>query len=135
MTSTAVALPATRWTPRLGAALTGLVTLFMLMDAVTHLAAPAPVVDAFRRLEFPTALALPLGVVELLCIAAYVWPRTAVLGAILLTGYLGGAAAVNLRVGDPAFETLFPVIVGVLAWGALYLRDRRVRALLPLRGR
>ncbi len=135
MTSTAAALPAARWTPRAGSALVGLVSLFMLMDAVMHLLAPAPVVDAFRRLEFPTGLAAPLGIVELICIAAYLWPRTAVLGAILLTGYLGGATAINLRVGDPPFETLFPVIIGVLAWGALGLRDARVRQLLPLRGR
>ncbi len=134
MTSTAAALPVARWTPRVGNALTGLVALFLLMDAVMHLAAPAPVIDAFRRLEFPTSLSAPLGIVELLCIAAYLWPRSAVLGAVLLTGYLGGAVAINLRVGDPVFETLFPVIVGVLAWGALYLRDERVRLLLPLRG-
>jgi DoxX-like family len=132
MTSTAAALPAARWTPRVGTALVGLVTLFMLMDAVMHLLVPPPVIDAFRRLEFPTGLAVSLGIVELVCVALYAVPRTAVLGAILLTGYLGGATAINLRVGDPAFETLFPVIVGVLAWGALYLREERVRALLPL---
>ncbi len=134
MASTVAVLPAARWTPRVGSALAGLVALFLLMDAVMHLAAPAPVIAAFRRLEFPTSLSTPLGVVELVCIAAYLFPRTAVLGAVLLTGYLGGAVAINLRVGDPMFETLFPVIVGVLAWGALYLRDERVRRLLPLRG-
>lgn len=134
MTSTAATLPAARWTPRVGTALVGLVTLFMVMDGVMHLLAPAPVIDAFRRLEVPTDLAVPLGILELVCVALYAVPRTAVLGAILLTGYLGGAAAVNLRVGDPAFETLFPVIVGVLAWGGLYLREERVRALLPRRG-
>lgn len=134
MASTVAVVPAARWTPRAGTVLTGLVALFLLMDAVMHLMTPAPVIDAFRRLEFPTALSAPLGAVELLCIAAYVWPRTAVLGAVLLTGYLGGAVAINLRVGDPVFETLFPVIIGVLAWGALYLRDERVRRLLPLRG-
>ena len=117
MSSTAVILPAARWTPHGGSALVGLVTLFMLTDAVMHLLVPAPVLDAFRRLEFPTALAVPLGVIELICVAAYVWPRSAVLGAILLTGYLGGATAINLRVGDPTFETLFPVIIGALALG------------------
>ncbi len=128
-------VPASRATLWGSRAVVAIVTLFLLMDAATHLARPAPVVEAFARLGVPLGLAAPLGVLELVCLAAYVWPRSAPLGAILLTGYLGGAVAVNLRVGDPVFETLFPVIVGVLAWGGLFLRDSRVRALLPLRSR
>ncbi len=135
MSSTAIALPAARTWPRAGNVLVGLVALFMLMDTVMHLLVPAPVVQAFRRLEVPTDLAVPLGIIELVCIATYLWPRTRVLGAILLTGYLGGAVSINLRVGDPVFETLFPILIGVLAWAGLCLHDADVRALIPLRSR
>jgi len=73
----------------------------------------------------------PIGIAELLCVLTYVFPRTAVLGAVLLTGYLGGATATKVRLGDPSF--LFPVFIAVLVWGGLYLRDGRLRALLPFR--
>ncbi len=135
MSSTAMALPAARSWTRVGKVLVGLVALFMLMDAVMHLLVPPPVVQTFRRLEVPTDLAVPLGILELGCIAAYLWPRTRVLGAILLTGYLGGAVSINLRVGDPMFETLFPVLIGALAWAGVCLHDADVRALIPLRSR
>lgn len=92
--------------------------------------APAPVVEAFQHLGIPPGLAVPLGIVELVCIAIYVFPRTSVLGAVLLTGYLGGAVASHLRVGDPVFSTVFPVLIGVLLWGGLYLRDPRLRILI-----
>ena len=119
------------WTGRI---MTVLVILFMLFDAVIHLLKPAPVVNAFAQLGFPLQLSIALGVIELACIILYAVPRTSLLGAILLTGYLGGAIVTQLRVGNPLFsQALFPIYVGVLAWGGLFLRDRRLRALIPLR--
>ena len=113
-----------------GNVISGLGVLFMLLDGATHLMAPAPVVEAFRQLGFPLSLAVPLGVIELLCVAVYVFPRTSVLGAVLLTGYLGGAVASHVRVGDPVFPVVFPVLIGVLFWGGLYLRDDRLCTLI-----
>ncbi len=119
------------WTGRI---FSGLTILFMLFDAVLHLIKPAPVVTAFAQLGFPLQLSMALGIIELVCIAAYALPRTSLIGAILLTGYLGGAVVTQLRVGNSLFgEALFPVYVGVLAWAGLYLRDQRLRTLMPLR--
>jgi hypothetical protein len=99
-----------------------------------HMTTIAPVVEAFERIGFPMRLALGLGILELSCIVIYLCPPTSILGAILLTGYLGGAVAIHLRVASPFFgETLFPVYVGILLWAGLYLREPRLRALLPLR--
>jgi DoxX-like family len=118
------------WTGRV---ITGLVTAFLIFDGSIHLTKIAPVVQGFAELGFPLRLGVSLGIIELICIALYVCPRTSVLGALFLTGYLGGAVAVQLRVGHPLFaETLFPVYVAVLLWGGLYLRDRRVRAVVPI---
>lgn len=100
------------------------------MSAVMKLIKPPPVVEGFAHLGFPESLALGLGLLELACAVVYVIPQTSVLGAILLTGYLGGATVTHLRVGDPF---LTPVILGMLVWGGLYLRDPRLRALIPLR--
>src|SRR5207302_4086543 len=95
---------------------------------------PAPLVDAFEHLGWPLSLANVLGVLLLLCTAVYVFPRTSILGAILLTGYLGGAVATHMRAGDPLFShVLFPTYLGVLLWGGLYFREDRLRALIPLR--
>jgi hypothetical protein len=94
---------------------------------------PAPVVEAFTQLGYPLSTAVGLGVLELVCVALYVIPRTSILGAILLTGYLGGAVATQLRVGAVLFNLLFPVIHGVLLWGALVLRDDRLRTFISLR--
>ncbi len=119
------------WTGRI---LSGLVTAFLLFDAVIHLMKPAPVVEGFAKLGFPIRLAVPLGIIELVCILLYVLPRTSILGAILLTGYLGGAIAIQLPTGNSLFgEVLFPVYVGVIVWGGTYLRDERLRALVPWR--
>jgi hypothetical protein len=119
------------WTGRF---LSGFVTAFLLFDAVIHLLRPAPVVEAFARLHLPLSLAVDLGIIELLCIALYMIPRTTILGAILLTGYLGGAIATQLPTSTSLFgEILFPVYVGVMVWGGLYLRDDRLRALFPVR--
>ena len=118
----------TTWAGRILCALTA---LFLSLDAVSHLMKPAPVVDAFARLGFPLSLSVELGVIVLICVAVYVIPRTSILGAILLTGYLGGAVATHLRVRDPLFDTIFPIIIGVMVWGGPYLLDQRLRALIP----
>ena len=115
-----------------GRIISGLITAFLLFDAVIHLMKPAPVVEAFAKLNFPLSLSVPLGIVELLCVVLYVIPSTSILGAVLLTGYLGGAVAIQLPTGNPFFgEILFPVYVGVFLWGGIYLRDARLRALIP----
>jgi hypothetical protein len=122
---------AARWTGRV---MSGLAGLFLLMDAVMKFARPEVVTKGTVELGFPESVILPLGVVLLVSTMLYVVPRTAVLGAILLTGYLGGAVCTHVRVGNPLFShVLFPVYLGALLWGGLYLRDRRVRALVPLR--
>lgn len=119
------------WTGRI---LSVLVILFMLFDAVLHLIKIAPVVQAFAQLGVPLQLSIALGILELVCIILYALPRTSLLGAILLTGYLGGAVVTQLRVGNPLFsQALFLIYIGVLAWGGLFLRDQRLRALIPLR--
>jgi hypothetical protein len=89
------------------------------------------VVDGFQKFGWDENLALALGILELCCTAIYVIPRTSVLGAILLTGYLGGATATHVRISDPSFAA--PIVLGVLVWLGLFLRDARLRALLPLR--
>jgi len=123
--------PKSLWASRV---MRGLVVLFLLLDSGIHLAVPAPVVQAMTQLGFPVGMAVGLGVVELICTALYVIPATSILGAILLTGYLGGAVAAHLRVGNPIFEAIiFPAIVGALLWGGLLLIDERLRALVPLR--
>jgi hypothetical protein len=91
---------------------------------------PAAVVEGFMHLGYPESLSLGIGIAELTSVVIYVIPRTSVLGAILLTGYLGGATASHVRIGEPFFMA---IVMGVLVWGGLYLRDDRLRALLPLR--
>jgi hypothetical protein len=121
------------WTAR---AISALVVLFLLFDSAIHLTKPAPVVDAFAKLGYPLSASVGIGVVELLCLVAYVIPRTAVLGATLLTGVLGGAIATHVRAGSPVFEAyVFPLMLGFLMWGGIWLRDDRLRALFPLRSR
>ena len=97
------------------------------------IAQPPSFVDNFKTFGFPINEALPIGIVELLCTIIYLIPQTSVLGAILLTGYLGGAVATHVRVADPAFAG--PLLLGVLVWVGLYLRDARIRALVPLLSR
>jgi hypothetical protein len=115
------------WTGRIMSALPVLV---FLMSAVMKFLNPAPVVEGFTHLGLPESLALGLGILELACTVVYVIPQTSVLGAILLTGYLGGATLTQLRVGDLFFA---PIVLGVLVWGGLFLCDPRLRALIPLR--
>ena len=117
-----------------GRIMSALPTLFLVMDGVMKLAKPDFVVKATVQLGYPESVIFGLGIVVLVCVILYVVPRTAVLGAILFTGYLGGAVATHLRVGDPLFShSLFPVYFAVLLWGGLYLREERLRALIPLR--
>jgi hypothetical protein len=119
----------------IGWVLSGLVIAFLLMDATMKLLALQVVLDSQAPLGFAGAgIARGLGVLLLVCTLLYAAPQTAVLGAILLTGYLGGAVVTHLRVGDPLFShILFGVYLGVFLWLGLYLRDARVRALVPLR--
>ena len=105
--------------------------LAMAMSAWMKLARVPAAVEGFRKFGYPDRVLQLLGVVELSCAILYLIPRTAVLGAILVTGYLGGAVATHARVSDPAF--VMPFLLGVIAWLGLYLRDRRVRELVPLR--
>lgn len=114
-----------------GWVMSALPVLMLLFSGVMKPMQPAAVVEGFVHLGYPASLALGLGGIELACVVVYLIPRTSVLGAILLTGYLGGATATHLRIGEPF---IIPIILGVLVWGGLYLRDSRLRALLPLRG-
>ena len=111
-----------------------LAALFLVLDATAKVVAAKPAVEGTVALGYPAGLVVVIGVIELACVVAYVVPRTAVLGAILLTGYLGGAVATHVRLGNPlASHVLFPVYVALLVWGALFLRDARLRTLIPLR--
>jgi hypothetical protein len=120
------------WTGRI---LSVLSALFLLFDGAMKLVKPAPVVEATSRLGFPQTALTGIGLVLVACTILYLIPRTAVLGAIFLTGYLGGAVATQVRVGSSAFETLFPAIFSALVWSGLFLQDGRLRALFPLRRR
>ena len=126
--------PVSKWRLWAGRIMSALPALFLLMDGVMKLAKPEFVVKATVQLGYPESVILGLGIVVLVCVILYIVPRTAVLGAILLTGYLGGAVATHVRVGDPLFShSLFPVYFAVLLWGGLYLREERLRALIPFR--
>ena len=104
--------------------------LLLLMSGIMKLVKPVNVVEGFVHLGYPESLALGIGIVELLCVILYLIPQTAILGAILLTGYLGGATASHVRIGEPFYMA---VLLGVVLWGSLYVRDTRLRALIPLR--
>ncbi len=114
-----------------GRALTFVPVLFLMVDAAMKVIGHPAVIEASEKLGLPGSLAQGIGVLLASCLALYLVPRTAPLGAVLLTGYLGGAVMVHLRVGDPLFShTLFPVYVGAMLWAGLFLRDQRVRRLL-----
>jgi hypothetical protein len=110
--------------------LTALPALLLIFSAIMKLARPPAVIEGFVKLGIPERLALGIGILELACTILYLIPRTAVLGAILLTGYLGGAIITHLRMGEP---WIMVVVIGVLVWGGIFLRDARLRALIPLR--
>lgn len=113
-----------------GRVLSALPVLFLLLDGVMKIVKPAFVVEATVQLGYPESVIVGLGVLLVACTILYLIPRTAVLGAILLTGYLGGAVATHVRVSGPLFSILMPVILGAMLWGGLYLRDERVRSLV-----
>ena len=110
------------------------VVLFLLLDGVMKLLLVEPVIEATRQIGYPLDVIRPLGIICLVCAVLYAIPRTATLGAILLTGFLGGAIASKVRLEEALFsQVLFGAYVGVLAWGGLYLRDGRLRVLIPWR--
>jgi len=112
-----------------GRIISGLVAAFMVFDGVMKVMKAAPVVEAAARLEYLLNVTVGIGALLLICTAIYVIPRTSVLGAILPAEYLGGATDANLHAGNPLFETLFPVIFGVLVWAGIFLREARLREL------
>jgi hypothetical protein len=112
-----------------GRIISALPVLMLVFSGVMKLLKPAPVVEEFGRLGYPEKLSLVLGIIELGCTGIYLIPQTAVLGAILLTAYLGGATTTHVRIGDPFF---FPIVLGILIWLGLYLREARLRSLVPL---
>ena len=121
-------------TYRAGVVLTVLPVLFLVFDIVIKFSGLPIVNQSMTELGYPVEAAAGIGVLELVCLAVYLIPRTSVLGAVLLTGYLGGAIATHVRVGNPLFShVLFPTYVAALLWAGLFLREHRLRTLLPLR--
>jgi len=118
---------AVTWTGRV---ITGLVVAFMIFSAVGKFLAPPEVVEQVEKLGYTKELIFQIGIVEVVCVIIYAVPQTAVLGAILLTGYLGGAINTHVRVNEPF---IFPIILGVLVWLGIFLREPRLRALMPWR--
>lgn len=117
-----------------GRALTALPVMFLTFDVVIKLLKIDPVVVSFIQLGYNPDIARTVGLIEAMCLVLYIVPRTSVLGALLLTGYLGGAVATHLRLGDPLpTHTLFPIYVGLFLWAGLFFREDRLRTLLPLR--
>lgn len=119
------------WTGRV---LSTVAVLFLTMDTALKLLLVPVAVAGTKQVGYPVSVIFPLGVVSLVCLIVYLIPRTNILGAILWTGYLGGAVATHVRIGDPLFShILFPVYVAVMLWGGLWFRDARLRALIPFR--
>jgi hypothetical protein len=116
------------WTGRV---MSAIVVALILLSSVMKLMRTPAVIEGFARTGLPERLIVPVGVIELVCVVVYVIPQTSVLGAILVTGLLGGATLTGVRVGDPTFP--MPAVLGMLAWGGLFLRDLRLRALIPFR--
>lgn len=117
-----------------GYVLTALVAAFLTLDTLMKVLQLAPAVQGTTELGYPAGSVLWIGAIELVCLVLYLVPRTSVLGALLLTGYLGGAIATHVRVGSPLpTHTFFPIYVALMVWGGLYLRESRLRQLLPFR--
>lgn len=133
MQSATQTMPVSTRTPWAAHIMSALPAVFLLFSGVTKLLRPAPVLESFIQLGYPASLALTIGILEVACVVVYLIPRTSVLGAILLTGYLGGAIATHVRVGSDLFSLVLPILIGALIWGSLFLRDERLRALIPLR--
>jgi ABC-type uncharacterized transport system permease subunit len=114
----------------------GLAIAFLLFDSAMKVLKLAPAVEGTVELGYPESAVLGIGLCQLVCLVAYAVPRTAIIGAVLMTGYLGGAIATHVRVGNPLFShVLFPIYVAALVWGGLFLRDGRLRALVAVRSR
>ena len=117
----------------IGRALSALGVLFLTFDATMKLLRLPMAIDGTTELGYPASVVFPLGIVQVVCLILYLLPRTSAFGAVLWTGYLGGAIATHVRLGNPLLtHVLFPVYVALLLWGGLWLRDARLRALLPL---
>jgi hypothetical protein len=116
-----------------GRTMTAVAVLFLLLDGVMKVMKAAPVLEASARLEVPAWVIPDLGIVLIAATLIYAFPRTSILGAILLTGYLGGATWTHVRMGGPTFPILFPSLVAAMVWGGLYLHEPRLRALVPWR--
>ena len=126
-----VSSPVSKTTLWISRVMSALPVLLVLFGSVVKLMKTASVIEGFVRAGVPERLIIPVGVIELVCVIVYVIPQTAVLGAILMTGLLGGATITTLRIGDPTYP--MPVVLGLLAWGGLFLRDTRLRELIPIR--
>jgi hypothetical protein len=127
---------ANRWKVRAGIALSTTAVLFLLFDSTGKLLKVAPVVAGTEQLGYPESVIRTLGVILLLCVMTYVIPRFSIVGAVLLTGYLGGAIATHVRVGSPLLtHVLFPIYLAAFIWGGLLLRDPRLTCLLISRGK
>ena len=118
------------WTGRI---ISAVVVLFLLFDSITKVLKVRAVIEASAQLGYPANTIFTIGIILLVCTMFYIIPQTAVLGAILLTGYLGGAVAANLRIGTSMFNTLFPIVFAALAWTGIFLRESRLGALIPFR--
>lgn len=119
------------WSARI---MMALAVLFLLFNGVLHIMSIPTVQESFIQLGYPSDIGVVLGIIQLACLVLYLIPRTSILGVILLTGYLGGAIATHVRIGNPLFShSLFPVYIGILLWGGLFLMDNRLRNLIPLR--
>lgn len=118
------------WTGRV---ISVLVVLFLLFDGVMKVIKERHVIVATMKLGYSPDTVAGIGSILLVCVLAYMYPRTAITGAILITAYLGGAVAVQLRIRAPLVDTLFPIVVGILVWVGLYLRDERLHPLIPWR--
>ena len=118
----------------IGRVLSALAILFLLFDSVIKLLQLPVAMDGTTQLGYPASVVFGIGLVEIVCLVLYVIPQTSVFGAILFTGYLGGAIATHVRIGSPLFtHILFPIYVALLIWGGLYARDERLRSLIPVR--
>jgi hypothetical protein len=134
MSSATFPLSVAKRRPVAGYILTGLVGLFLTFDTMVKVLMRPSAVNGTIQLGYPANTVLWIGLIELVCLGLYLLPQTSVLGALLLTGYLGGAIATHVRVGSPLLtHTLFPIYVAALIWGGLLLREQRLRTLLPLR--
>ncbi|HTW63870.1 MAG TPA: DoxX family protein [Bryobacteraceae bacterium] len=118
------------WTSR---TLSALVVLFLIFDGVTKILKVPQVIEATVRLGYPESAVVAIGIIVLACTLVYAIPHTSIFGAILLTAYLGGAVASQIRISAPAFDTSFPIIFCVLIWAPLFLREPRLRAIIPVR--